>query len=92
MYFCRLVQGPGSFCKGNVISDCILSQFELNLEEGIVMIALSEVMEKIITVGDDWWQSLFRVVELASVFRLLSRCSFESGLKNIGVKSSIVSF
>ena len=53
MYFCRLVQGPGSFRKGNVISDCILSQFELNLEEGIVRIARSEVKQKIITVGDD---------------------------------------
>ena len=54
MYFCRLVQGPGSFRKGNVASDCFLSQSELNLEEGIVMIARLEVMKEIITVGYGW--------------------------------------
>ena len=54
------------------------------------MSSCAEMMEKKISVRDDRQESVFGVVEPASVLRLLPRCSLEIGFENSGVKRSVV--
>ena len=54
------------------------------------MSSCAEMIEKKILVRDDRQESVFGVVEPASVLRLLPRCNLETGVENVGVKRSVV--